>query len=279
MRILALFNLILFSCAGCVVAEEAAGFAEGVAEKLIEEAKQNQVWPLVSDMVPGLDIAQAYAIQRSLVAANLPGDRICGFKAALTTGPAQERFGLNEAAAGVLLDSMRRTGRTDLVLSQFYRPMIELEVAFVVGKRIDRPLEDVSALKTHIRSALASIELPDLRFADMEEVSGMDIIAVNTVASAFMVGNEVPGAKQDFSQMEVKLTLDDNTIKEGSGPGFTGDPWAAVLKLVNHTVGQGWVIKPGQILLSGAMGGLIPVEEGNYEARFSGLGIIRFTVR
>ena len=81
--------------------------------------------------------------------------------------------------------------------------MIELEVAFVVGKRIDRPLEDVSALKTHIRSALASIELPDLRFADMEEVSGMDIIGVNTVASAFMVGNEVPARNRILARWKL----------------------------------------------------------------------------
>ncbi len=278
-RILALFNLILLACVGYVTAGGTAENAEDVAESLIAGEKQNQVWPLASDLVPGLDLAQAYAIQRSLVAANSQGDRICGFKAALTTGPAQERFGLQEAAAGVLLDSMRCTGKTDLALSQFHRPMMEMEVAFVVGKRIDRPLKDVPELKAHIRSVLPAIELPDLRFADMNEVSGLDIIAVNTVASAFMVGNEIPGAKQDFSNLEVQLLHEGKVLKSGSGPGFTGDPWAAALQLVNHTVKQGWVIEPGHILLSGAMGGLTPVEPGNYKARFSGLGIIRFTIR
>ncbi len=284
-RILALFNLILFTCAGCMAADEAAGNteaeaeADGVAEKLIKRARQNKVWPLTSDLVPGLDLAGAYAIQRSLVAANLPGDKISGFKAALTTGSAQERFGLKKAAAGVLLDSMRRSGMTDLALEHFYRPMLELEVAFVVGKRIDRPLEDVSELKTHIRSAMPAFELPDLRFADMEEVSGLDIIAVNTVASAFIVGSEVPGVNQDFGEMEVRLLHEGKVLKEGSGPGFTGDPWAAALKLVNHAVAQGWTVEPGHILLSGAMSGLTPVEAGNYEARFSGLGIIHFTIR
>ena len=105
-RILALFNLILFTCAGCMAADEAAGNteaeaeADGVAEKLIKRARQNKVWPLTSDLVPGLDLAGAYAIQRSLVAANLPGDKISGFKAALTTGSAQGAFWPKKGRSG-----------------------------------------------------------------------------------------------------------------------------------------------------------------------------------
>ncbi len=271
-RILALFNLILFTFVGYAA-------AEGVANKLIAGIKQNQVWPLASELIFDLDLSQAYAIQRSLVESKLPGDRICGFKAALTTKPAQERFGLQDAASGVLLDSMRRTGRTDIVLTQFHRPMMELEVAFVVDKKIVHPLEDIAALKSHIRSALPAIEIPDLRFAEMEKVSGVDIIAANTVASAFISGNESPGVGHDFSQLKVTLYRDSEIIKEGSGSEFTGDPWRVTLKLVNQMLEQGWEIKPGSILLSGAMGGLIPAQAGFYEARFEGLGSIQFTIR
>ncbi len=274
-------NLLLILLPCFLQGEVDESTIEEVAERLFQDQKGNQATSLASELAPKLSLEEAYEIQRIFVLKQLAGEGVgvAGFKAALTTKPSQEHFGLSEAAAGVLLDSMRRTGRTDLSSTEFYRPKIELEIAFVVDKRIEKPLEDVAALKSRIRSALPAIELPDLRFASMDVVAGVDIIAANAVASAFIVGNEVAGSAQDFSNLEIKLLQDGQIIREGKGPEFIGEPWEAALKLVNQVVAQGWTIEPGNILLSGAMGGLTAATEGSYEAQFSSLGIIRFSMR
>ncbi len=36
---------------------------------------------------------------------------------------------------------------------------------------------------------------------------------------------------------------------------------------------------PGQVLLSGAVGGMVPAEPGDYVADYGALGTLRFTVR
>ncbi len=54
---------------------------------------------------------------------------------------------------------------------------------------------------------------------------------------------------------------------------------AAALELVNAAVAAGYELRPGQVLLSGAVGAMMPAEPGDYVADYGALGTLRFTVR
>ena len=55
--------------------------------------------------------------------------------------------------------------------------------------------------------------------------------------------------------------------------------WDSALWLVNNMVEQGWEIEPGQVLLTGVLGEIVPGNPGNYIADFGKLGRISFEVR
>jgi 2-keto-4-pentenoate hydratase len=58
-----------------------------------------------------------------------------------------------------------------------------------------------------------------------------------------------------------------------------GNQWEALYWLINHIIDQGYTIGEGQVLLTGALGEVLPCEPGSYEADFGNVGTVSFTVR
>src|SRR5690606_20406696 len=114
-----------------------------------EAWKHNEAVPLASRIDETLTIERAYALQTRIVRETLRGEVPVGFKAGLTSSAAQSRFNARGPIAGVLLVSASKTPR-ELNLSTLRGLHLELEVAFRIGKRIQRRLGDVEALKAHI---------------------------------------------------------------------------------------------------------------------------------
>jgi 2-keto-4-pentenoate hydratase len=157
--------------------------------------------------------------------------------------------------------------------------MIETEIGFIVGKAITQPLKDVSELQDSIQSIVPVIELPDLGFEDLKKVKAVDIIASNVSASRFIVGQEKELDNIDLNKTTVTLALDGQTINQGKGADALADQWKTALWLVNAIAKQGWEIEPGQILITGVLGKMIPGKQGKYIADYGTLGKIFFEIR
>ena len=81
-----------------------------------------------------------------------------------------------------------------------------------------------------------------------------------------------------MNSITVKLLFDGNEINTGHGYEALGDQWQALLWLVNTLVDQGWKIKPGDTLITGALGKMLPGKTGKYVANFGNFGSIEFEV-
>lgn len=250
-----------------------------LAEALIKADKENHPIPILSDRYPELDVETAYQVQKVYVQKRLAKDRIAGFKAGLTSEETQDRFGVEFPVTGVLLSSGKKMGDSVIERSAFKVLMIEAEIGFVVGKPITHPLKDVSELQDNIRAIMPVIELPDLGFEDLKKVNAVDIIASNISAAQFIVGQEKTLNDIDLNKTTVTLTSDGQVINQGKGSDALGDQWTTALWLVNAIAKQGWKIEPGQILITGVLGKMIPGKQGKYLADYGTLGRISFEVR
>ncbi len=113
----------------------------------------------------------------------------------------------------------------------------------------------------------------------MKTVNGQDIV-VDAVGSAkYIVGKKIPADKLDVGTVEVTLTLDGNVVNQGKAADCLGDQWKALLWLVNTAIAKGWTLEPGQVLITGAMGAMIPGKPGKYEGKWGPLGTISWTVK
>ncbi len=249
-----------------------------MAQMLVDAHMNNELLPILSKTDSTMTASQAYEIQKQYVNRRLEGDSIAGYKAGLTTPGAQKKFGVNESVAGVLYLSGKKSGSPLILSEAFAMPMIETEVAFYVKRTIDRRIATVNELKERIGAVLPSIELPDLNFADLKALKGVDLIAGNVSATQFIVGDK-KNRSMDLDSVSVVLTRNGETVNEGNGSDAMGSQWKAALWLVNTMVEKGWVIKPGNVLMTGALGNMIPGKPGQYKADFGNLGTIEFEIR
>jgi 2-keto-4-pentenoate hydratase len=252
---------------------------EEVVNAIVQARAAVKEFALPSSKIPDLTVEKAYALQKALTKALLAkGDTIGGFKAGLTSEAGQKKFGVNAALLGPLFKSGELGPDVVVDRKNFVRLFIENEVGYVVGQKISEPVKDVESLKKMIKEVFPAVELPDLRFADMKNVKGTDIIADAVGCAKYIIGPKIPADKVDVSKVEVTLKCDGAVVNQGKAADTLGDQWKALLWLVNGVVQQGYTIEPGQILITGAMGNMIPGKPGKYEGDWGPLGKMSWTV-
>lgn len=268
--------LALYTCALAQTPFESARI-------LIRAEDENQRIPVLSLLFPDMTAAQAYAIQTAYAQEILGGKSPAGFKAGLTTKVAQQRFGLDQPVAGVLFSKGLLPGGAVIQQADFFHPMLETEIGFVMGNAISEKVTDLAGLKRAVESVVPVIEIPDLGFEPLDQsgtarLKGVDIIAANVSARMVITGQPVSVGALDLNRIEVSLALNGSPVNQGRGSDAMGGQWQALMWLVNTMVEQGWAIEPGQVLITGALGKMVPAKPGAYAADFGPLGRLYFQI-
>lgn len=223
---------------------------------------------------------QAYEVQK-LVVENLiaGGDVAVGHKAGLTSEAAQAKFDVYEPVAGSLLKSHMKNTGTFVSRRQFRGMMIEMEIGFELKLSIRSEPRDVEELKSKVRQIMPVVELPNVHFDPTDKVSGMDVIASNVAAATVIKGRAKPLGTIDLNEVEAILTLNKEEVAAGVGSDALGDQWEALLWLVRQRLRDGYEVKRNDILITGALGEVVPAESGRYVADFGKLGRVTFSLR
>ncbi|MBN9887539.1 2-keto-4-pentenoate hydratase [Salipiger abyssi] len=224
----------------------------------------------------GGDIADALCTQvklAELLAQNL--GPVVGYKAGLTSKPAQERFGVTAPVRGVLYrDMLLEDGAT--VASDFGAvPMLEADLLMIVGD--DRIAEATTPeeVMRHVSALRPFIELPDLTLAKGEPLTGETLTAMGVGPRLGVMGPEIavtdPEAMtQALATMAVTLTDADGTVmSEAPGAAVLGHPANALLWLMQ----DGVKLKAGDIVSVGSFGPLFPIAKagGGATLHYAGL--------
>ncbi len=250
-----------------------------LADVLIKAHDEGQPIPVLSLHHPAMDVKMAYGVQKAYVENRLSKEKIAGFKAGLTSEGGQRKFGVDAPLAGVLFEFGKLMGDVTVDKGMFAQLMIETEIGFVIGKAIPQSLKNVAELQQHIKAVMPVIELPDLGFADMKQLKGVDIIAANVAAKQFILGQEKAVKGVDLNAVMVSLSLYDQEVNTGKGKDALGDQWQAALWLVNTMIKQDWKLAPGYIVITGALGKMLPGKPGKYVADYGSFGKITFEIK
>ena len=215
-----------------------------------------------------------YEVQRATVEQLLQMDSIAGYKAGLTSERSQSFFGVSEPAAGVLLASGSLDRGATLYLTGDRRLAAEPEIGFIAGTLIRERIQFKDELKTLFSAIVPVVEIP----FDSTGVTVPMMIGSNMDMNRFIAG--VPQSTlADVNTVEAILLKDGVQVCSGVGSDSMGDQWEALLWLVNRTIESGWTIRPGDLLITGALCAMIPAEPGDYSADFGDFGRIDFHIR
>ncbi len=250
-----------------------------MANSLIKAIAEKQPIPVLSESEPDLDPKTAYEVQKIYVHWRLAKDRVAGYKAALTTKNAQNMSGLDFPLTGILYDSGKLEGSPVVDRDAFRALLIETEIGFAVGQSIHQPPQSLQELQRMVSGVMPVIELPGSGFAEGKVVKGVDLIAANIGSAKFIVGMSRSHHGVNLNQVNVTLSYNGQALYQGKGVEALGDQWKAALWIVNSVLGQGYKVEPGHILITGALGKMVPGKPGRYDADYGDFGNISFEVK
>lgn len=230
-----------------------------LALQLHEAEQRGQQLRQFSLTHPEITIADAYAIQSAWVAHKLTeGRTIKGHKVGLTSRAMQVSSQIDEPDYGVLLDDMFFPDGSDIPMSRFIVPRVEVELAFILGKRLIGPnctIFDVIAATEYVTPA---IEIIDARLHHSDPATKIprkvfDTISDNAANAGLVLGGR-PVRPLDVDLRWVAALLYRNGVIEESGvaAAVLNHPANGVAWLANKLHPFGVALEPGQVVLGGS---------------------------
>jgi len=217
----------------------------------------------------------AYAVQSAWVAQQVAaGARIVGRKVGLTNPVVQKQLGVDQPDFGVLLDEMQYADGEVIPYDSLLQPRAEVEVAFVLDADIESDC-DRDALRSAVAYASPAIEIVDSRVRDWD-ITIADTVADNASSGAFVLGN-ARLTLDEFEPKAVTMSLigDGEELSSGVGAACLGDPLNALAWLAATALDLGSPLRAGDIILSGALGPLAPINPGQtLTATITSLGTV-----
>lgn len=219
----------------------------------------------VSESVNTLD--EAYAVQSAWTAARLArGEKVMGRKIGLTAKAVQEQLGVDQPDYGTLWQSSfyeAKNGKVTVPASDFIAPRIEGEVAFLIGKSLNKPNITPADVIAATEACALGVEIVDSRIADWK-IKFFDTIADNASYGGFTLGPWDKALKDaDLAAIGMTISQNGTQVAEGTGAAVLGGPAISCAWLANKLLAFGVSLEPGDVVISGALMKMIPFTAGD----------------
>jgi 2-keto-4-pentenoate hydratase len=247
------------------------------AHSLREAARTGEFITPLRERYAELDAESAYAIQRINTDQRIAaGHRRVGCKIGLTAKAVQAQLGVNQPDFGGLLDDMGYGDGEPVPLSILHQPKVEAEIAFVFGRDVDMSNPSQVDVMNAIDYALPAVEIVGSRIANWN-IRYVDTVADNASSGAYVLGSTPRKLSQfDLRMCGMVMNRRGEPVSVGAGAACLGNPLNAVVWLARTMTGLGQPLRAGDLVLSGALGPMVPVLPGDvFETRINGLGELK----
>ena len=258
------------------------GAAEALRQLTEARARRRPV-PPVRGLLPEGDIDAAYAVQAAWAEdCTAAGARVVGRKIGLTSAAVRAQLGVDQPDFGVLLDTMESPDGASVDIARTLQPRIEAEIAFVLARDLTAAALGEAIGEAEIAAAtafvVAALEVVDSRIADWD-IGIVDTVADNASSGLFVLGSHGQELGDlDLAGCAMTMWRGPEVVSQGSGAACMGNPLTAVAWLARTAFHYGRPLRAGEIVLSGALGPMVPVAPGDeFRAHISGLGEVSAT--
>ncbi len=228
--------------------------------------------------IAGLD--DAYRVQERAVRAS--GCPRAGWKVGSTSAEARRKLGTDRPGAGALLEPFCFEHGAEVPVFAAHAPAVEGEFVFVMGEGLpprEAPFERAEVLAA-VMGIAGGIEVVGSRFEGGLAGLGREGVTADFGANiAFVEGEVRPDWRdRDLRDAGVALSVDGETLAEGTGALALGDPALVLLWLANHLRERGDGLRAGDRVTTGTCTGVAAIRTGaQVLADFGPLGRVGFT--
>lgn len=212
--------------------------------------------------IVGLDAA--YAVQRINTRLAIDqGRRLSGRKIGLTSTSVQLQLGVNQPDFGALFADMEVVDGGEIDTSRLIQPKAEGEVAFTLGRDLPNQDTTLAELVRAVDHVLPAIEIVDSAI-ERWDITLEDTVADNASSALYVLGRQPTRLSAIDLRLEGMLLEKNGQIASlGLGAACFGHPLEACLWLARTMAKSGSALRAGDILLSGALGPMTPVDVGD----------------
>ncbi len=253
-----------------------------IARDFYDAERERRQVKAPSLLYPEITMADAYAIQRTWVNIKIAeGNSLKGYKIGLTSRAMQMAVGINEPDHGVLLEDMFFESGVLIPIERFIAPRLEVELAFVLKKRLKGPNVTLFDVLDATRYVIPALEIIDSRSFMKDPDTGytrkvFDTVSDNAANAGIVMGGR-PVHVNEFDLRWVSAILSQNGVIEETGvaAGVLNHPANGIVWLANRLAKYDVALEEGQIILSGSFTRPIFLNKGDtIHADYGPLGTI-----
>ena len=168
----------------------------------------------------GFNLEQAYQIQKqSIQLREDRNDPIVGYKMGFTSKLKMQQMGVHDMIWGRLTKTMKIADGGETPLSHYIHPRVEPEIALLIEKNIDQPINLLDA-KNYVAAVAPALEIIDSRYENFK-FSLEDVIADNCSSSGFVVG-QWQSKNTSIQNLGMHLSIDGKSEQIGSSNAILG---------------------------------------------------------
>ncbi len=256
----------------------------GLAAELQQARRTRTALRHFSARFPGMTVADGYAVQRAWVALELADGRsIRGRKIGLTSRAMQLSSQISEPDYAPLMDDMFFEPGGDIAINRFIAPRVEVELAFILGRRLQGPgvtLFDVLAATDYVSPA---IEIIDARIEQFDRDSRAPRKVTDTIsdfaanAGIVLGGRPVRPDAVDLRWVGAMLFKNGVVEETGLAAGVLNHPANGVAWLANKLKPHDECLEPGQVVLAGSFTRPATAQAGDsFHVDYGPLGVVAF---
>jgi 2-keto-4-pentenoate hydratase len=228
----------------------------------------------VRDLIGAHDVDAAYAVQEAGTKTRMAaGARLVGRKIGLTAVAVQKQLGVDQPDYGMLFDDMEVPDGACAPPGRLLQPRAEAEIAFVLGRDLDHEAPSAAEVMRAVEFALCAIEIVDSRIESWD-IGIADTIADNASSGLYVLGRR-PARITDLDLALCGMVARKNgeIASLGTGAACLGHPLHATRWLADAMARVGRPLRAGDVVLSGALGPMVPVADGDaFSIEIQGLG-------
>lgn len=247
-------------------------------DRLIDARSTRRLLAPFSETDGDLTLDHAYAIQDALHGdLDRRGERPIGWKLGATSPAGQALMGVQEPAFGFLRTARYGSG-SDVSISKFVNLGVEAEVAFKMRSELAGPGVTAETALRAVESAMPALELLDFVFSGKPRAA--DYIASSIVAGAIVLGSPFARLDElDLTTESVEYEHNGEVVGTYTAAEVMGNPLKALAWLANRLGARGLALKPGDIVMSGAISKIVRPGPGDkLAAKFVRLGSVSMKV-
>jgi 2-oxo-hept-3-ene-1,7-dioate hydratase len=232
----------------------------------LDEAERTRIQTgLLSLRHPGIEMADAYAIQSAWVTKKIGrGGRVIGWKIGLTSKAMQSALNIDSPDSGVLFDDMVFEDGATVPADRFIQPRIEAELAFVMKAPLRGPRVSVFDVLNATDYVTPALEILDTRILRVDAETKktrtiFDTISDNAANAGIVTGGRAMRPDSvDLRWIGAIVSRNAEVEETGLGAGVLNQPARGIAWLANRLAEYGQGIEAGQIVLAGSF--IRPIE-------------------